>query len=185
MADPLKKTASESAPEGISSAVKAPSKRQESSKELREGRGDIAKTLGQTETADGQGEVIESGEVREVSSEGSEQKGDGSRQQQKGDDDDGQQAGQSGAFTFDEKNLPPVPEMIAKIEQHLRKEIRNLGKKAAQYRGGIFRKADYPKYSETICEIRKKHVLLRRLAHMAAELIKSLFLQLFGGKKAS
>lgn len=179
MADPLKNVE-----KGKNAETSSAPKPMETPKAFGEGRGEIAKTIGTGEVVEA-GEFIESAEVREVASEAAERKGDMARRQKK--DEGKAAAGAAGVavqFIFDEKNLPPVPEMIAKIEKHLRREIRHLQKKALQYQGGLFRNPDFPKYSETIAEIRKKHVLLRRIAHMAAELIKNLFLHMFGRKKA-
>ena len=95
----------------------------------------------------------------------------------KKDDTKSQKDDKSAAFTFDEQNLPPAPEMITKIEKILRAEIRSLEKQAKRYQGGLFRKPNYPKYSETMIEIRKKNVLLKRLFSLAAEALKKMFIQ--------
>ena len=130
------------------------------------------------------GEFVESAEVREVTAEAGEVKGDGAaKAQQKKDDGKAATAGAATtAFTFDEKNLPPVPEMIKKIENMLRAEIRSLERDARRFQGGLFRKPNMPKYSETLIEIRKKNVLLKRLVSMAGDMLKKLFLQMFGKK---
>ncbi len=125
-------------------------------------------------------EGMESSErVSESAAEGTESKGDGSgkKQQQK---DENKKGSSKFTFTFDEKNLPPAPVMIRKIEDALRKEVHKLEKQAKYYQGGIFRKGDYPKYSETMCEIRKRNVLLRRIVTLAFDALKKLFLQMFG-----
>lgn len=182
MPDPLKNVEKGKPVETILRESQKP--RETEPKELGAERGEIAKTIGAGEVMEA-GELMESGEVREVASETAERKGDMVARKKKDEGKAGAAAGGVAAqFIFDEKNLPPVPDMIAKIEKQLRREIRHLQKKAYQYQGGIFRDPDYPKYSETVAEIRKKHVLLRRLAHMAAEMLRSLFLHMFGRKRA-
>lgn len=128
-------------------------------------------------------EGLESKEkVTESAAEDKKTQGDGAQQtKQTGDDSAG--AGAAMSFTFDEQNLPPVDDMIRKIEQELRLEIRNLEKQARKYQGGWFTQPDYPNYHQTMIEIRKKNVLLKTLVHLAAEALKKLFLQMFGTKK--
>jgi hypothetical protein len=126
-------------------------------------------------------ENMESGEVKEVASEGGEIKGDSA----KGSGGKGASAGQgNGAmtFTFDVSNLPPAPEMIRKIEEYLRAEIRQLEKQAQSYKGGWFRTPDYYKHNETVIKIREKTVILKRLLYMAVDAIKKIFLQMFGAR---
>lgn len=125
-------------------------------------------------------EGIESGEIRETMAEGGEIKDDGTKTSNRGRGDGGSAANGSTPFTFDEKNLPEVPEMIRKIEEFLRAEIRQLEKRARYYKGGFFRKPDYHKHSEAVVKIREKTVLLKRLIHMAIDAVKKLFLQMFG-----
>ena len=131
------------------------------------------------------GEFVESAEVREKTAEGGEVKGDSAGQKKKDDSAAGTTAaGGTTGFTFDEQNLPAVPEMIKKIEDMLRAEIRTLERDARIFQGGIFRKPDLPRYSETIIEIRKKNVLLKRLMSMAGDALKKLFLKMFAAKKS-
>jgi|CXWL01.1.fsa_nt_gi hypothetical protein len=124
--------------------------------------------------------------VSEQARESKEIKGDsaGGQQPKKDDGTTGQTAAATTAFTFDEKNLPAVPEMIKRIEDQLRAEIRKLERDARRYQGGILRKPDLPKYSATIIEIRKKNVLMKRLFSMAGDMIKKMFLHMFGKQKA-
>jgi len=154
----------------------------ETPKEVSSSRVEIAGTLieGQEE-----GAVIESGEVREMMGEGRETKGGGLVTGKKKDDGQtGQTAGTpSTAFTFDEKNLPPAPVMIRKIEDSLRSEIRKLERDVRKYQGGLLRKPNPEKLSAAMIEMRKKNVLLRRIVTMASEALKKLFLQMFGSKK--
>lgn len=124
-------------------------------------------------------EGMESGEVREMASEGRETKGDSAMKTRGKGAGAGTKAG-GFAFTFDEKNLPPVPDMIRKIEEYLRAEIHHLEKQARYYKGGIFRKPDYHKHNEAVIKIREKTVLLKRLLYMAVDAIKKLFLHMFG-----
>lgn len=126
-------------------------------------------------------EGMESGKVREMASEGGEIKGDRAMKTRGKSTGSGTKAG-AFAFTFDEKNLPEVPEMIRKIEEYLRAEIRQLEKQARYYKGGIFRKPDYHKHNEVVIKIREKTVLLKRLLYMAMDAIKKLFLQMFGAR---
>lgn len=166
--------------EDLSSAPSVtPRPSQEAPKDLSSSRESIAGAL-----ADGQegGEVIESGEVRETAAEGREVKGDGQPTGKKKDDGKAGKAGgaSTATFTFDDKNLPAAPVMIKKIEERLRSEIRLLSKDAKKYQGGFFHPANPMKLSETMIEIRKKSVLLRRLMTMASEALKKLFLQMFG-----
>lgn len=152
---------------------------------LSDSRANIAGALEGGESQEG-AELMDSGEkISETAGEGRERKGDGTpkkgQSQQQGDDDD-----QSGvAFTFDESNLPPVPKMIKQIESQLRKDIYQLEKEAKQYKGGLFRKPNYTKYSQTMIEIRKKTVSLRRVLTMAADSVKKMFLQMFGKKEGN
>lgn len=140
--------------------------------QLGSSRGEIAGTL--IEGMEG------SERASEQVSEGREVKGDSTQKKKTQKGDDKRTRASQGTFTFDEKNLPPADEMITRIERELRTEIKNLEKRARYYQGGMFRKADFPKYSETMIEIRKKHVLLRRIFHMAAEALKKLFIHMFG-----
>lgn len=142
---------------------------------------------GALETGEGGGELtaegMESSErVSEAAGEGREKKGDGVKTgkggSQQGDDD---QQGDD-QFVFDDTNLPPAPAMIRKIEKQLRRDISTLEKQARQYQGGLFRKPNYTKYSETMIEIRNKTILLRKLVSLAADQLKKLFLQMFGKK---
>ncbi|MGE3278766.1 MAG: hypothetical protein AB7J40_03135 [Candidatus Altimarinota bacterium] len=155
----------------------------ETPKEVSSSRVEIAGTLIEGQDT---GEFVESGEIREVAGESREVKGDGVAAGKK--KDDGQAAAQTGAaatttFTFDEHNLPPAPVMIKKIEETLRSEIRKLEKDARRYQGGIFRQPNPEKFSATMIEIRRKNVLLKRLVTMASEVLKRMFLQMFGSKK--
>lgn len=166
-----KKEAPSSAPAG------SPRPSSETPKDVSDSRAEIAGTLGEGQSA----EIIETGEVREVMGEARETKGDSAGGKKK----DGGAAAQtaSTAFIFDEKNLPPVPEMIQKIEQTLRSEIRKLEKDARRYQGGLFRQPNPAKLNATMIEIRKKNVLLKRLVNMASEALKRMFLQMFGTRK--
>ena len=137
------------------------------------------------------GESAESeGNVSEVAAESSERKGDGiakgsKKKKDNGDDSkSGSSTGDEDDFVFDEHNLPEAPLMIKKIEKVLRKEIHELQKEAKKHSGGIFRKANYTKYSEAMSEIRKKNILLSRLLGMAKTALKNLFVQMFKPKKA-
>lgn len=158
---------------------------QSSPKELSDSREVISSTLESGEGGEQVSEFSEGSErVSETASEGKEQKGDGVKTSQKS--DDGQQGDDDddATFTFDEGNLPPVPDMIKKIEKQLRTDIRKLEKEARKYSGGLFRKPNYTKYSETMIEIRKKTVLLKRLVGMASDALKKLFLQMFQKKSS-
>jgi len=159
----------------------------ESPQGLDTSRKDIAGTLETgTEGEESGGELMDTGEkVSEGVAEGREQKGDSAGGKQKGDDDQKKDDGTAATtFTFDEGNLPPAPEMIKRIESQLRKDIHQLEKKARRYQGGLFRKPDYPKYSETMVEMRKKTVLLRRLVSLAGDALKKMFVQMFSAKKS-
>jgi hypothetical protein len=152
-------------------------------KEVSSSRVEIAGALIEGQDA---GEVIESGEVREMMSEAREAKGDGMAVAKKKDDGQAAQTGGAAtttAFTFDEKNLPPAPEMIRKIEESLRAEIQELERDLKKYQGGFLRKPNPEKLSAAMIEMRKKNVLLRRIVTMASEALKKLFLQMFGTKK--
>ncbi|MDP3975837.1 MAG: hypothetical protein Q8P95_02875, partial [bacterium] len=107
----------------------------------------------------------------------------GQKKDDKGKKDDRKQGDDN--FTFDEQNLPPAPDMIRKIELILRSEIKQLEKKMKKYEGNLFRSPDYPMLSETVGEIRKKRILLRRLAQFAYDALKKLFVQMFAPKKTS
>jgi hypothetical protein len=129
-------------------------------------------------------EGMESSEkVSEMAAEGREKKGDGIKKGGKKDDDKKDDGKKDDQFVFDETNLPPAPAMIKKIEKQLRKDIGKLEKQARKYHGGLFRKANYSKYSETMIEIRKKTILLKRLLSLAADQLKRMFLQMFGKKQ--
>lgn len=165
--------------EKAEAAPKAPQAPQqvEAPKGLDTSRQDIAGAL-ETEAEEG-GELVETGErVSEIAAEGKEQKGVGMGGKKKKDDSKAAAI----TFTFDESNLPPAPEMIQRIERQLRAEIHLLEKKARIFQGSLFRKPDYSKYSETMIEMRKKTVLLRRLITMAADSIKKLFIRMFSPK---
>lgn len=184
MADPLNQIErKEQAPVAPSSAPKSAV---EAPQGLSSARQDIAGALGEAG-----GEFVESGEkIRETAAEGREVKGDAAAKGQQTKKDDGQAATGGTAtatFLYDDQNLPAVPDMIRKIEQELRSEIRNLERDAQRYRGGFLglRKPDFPRYSETMIELRDKNVLLKRIAGMAAEALKKLFLQMFGPKKTT
>lgn len=167
------------------SSAAAPAQRPsvETPKEVSSSRVEIAGTLieGQEEG----GELIEAGEVREVTGESREVKGDGmAAGKKKGDGQAAQTAAATTTtFTFDEQNLPPAPEMIKKIEVTLRAEIRKLERDARKYQGGLFRQPNPEKLNATMIEIRRKNVLLKRLVSMASEALKRMFLQMFGTKK--
>lgn len=129
------------------------------------------------------GEVMGTGEVKEMSEKKRDDmsggtKDDGAAGTQQGDDD-------GAAFVFDEHNLPPAPKMIKQIEKALRKDIHKLEKEARKYQGGLFRKPDYPKYSETMIQLRHRTVLLKKLLSLAADAVKKLFIQMFKPKKIS
>ncbi|GEM_PF-3655606 len=156
----------------LSSANKQVASTPETSSNFGESRQEIAGTL--AEGMDGSERISES------AAEGREAKGDGAGKKQHQKDDDKKGSSQKFTFTFDEKNLPPAPVMIRKIEEALRGEVHKLEKRAKSYQGGIFKRGDYPKYSETMCEIRKKNVLLRRIVTLAFDALKKLFLQMFG-----
>jgi hypothetical protein len=149
-------------------------------------RGKIAEALA-TEGVEEEGDGIESGEIRETVSEGGEVKGEGKPATKKDDKKQKKDDGKAGSasFTFDEKNLPPAPDMIRKIELTLRSEIKELEKERKKYQGNLFRKPDYPKLSETVSKIRRKEVLLKRLVGMAYDAVKKLFIQMFSPKKAT
>lgn len=188
MADPLNQIErKEQAPVTPSTAPKSSA---ETPQGLSSARQDIAGALVES-GAEGGGEFVESGEkVRETAAEGREVKGDAAAKAQQTKKDDGQAAagtGSAATFVYDDHNLPAVPEMIRKIEQELRGEIRKLERDALRYKGGILglRKPDFPRYSETIIELRDKNVLLKRLAGFAADALKKLFLQMFGAKKSA
>lgn len=149
----------------------APVKTPENKEHLPTARGEIVGALSEGVEVGGES-------VSEVASERREGTGSGMPASGKGDDQG------AASFTFDETNLPPAPEMIQKIERQLRSEIRHLQKQARYHQGSLFRKPDFPRYSETMIEIRKKNVLLKRLFSFAAEALKKLFLQMFGAKKA-
>ncbi len=177
----------DSSPEKRSSLEKAPSQpeRKESVDSSQvidtQGRSAIAETLADAESS---GEVVEIGEtVSEVKESGKEQKGDGMKSG-KAQQDDGQQAGSSAGFVFDENQLPPAPKMIKKIEEQLRSQITQLEKQASLYKGNplLFRKPDLNKYSETMIQIREKNTLLQRLASMAYDAVKKMFVQMFKPK---
>lgn len=173
------KEKAEKAPE----AAKAP-EQAEAPKGLDTSRKDIAGALETGEEgAEAGGEMVETGErVSEVAAEGRERKGAAMAGKKK--KDEGKKAKAAAVtFTFDESNLPPAPVMIKRIENQLRKDIHQLEKRARRFQGGLFRKADYPQYSETMGEIRRKTVILRRLVTMATDLIKKMFIQMFAPKK--
>lgn len=145
-----------------------------------QGREAIAEALSETESA---GEMVEIGEtVSEVKESGREQKGDGVKTSGGTQQDDGQQDDDGTGFVFDENHLPPAPKMIKKIEEQLRAQINELESQARKYRGGPFRKADLNKYSETMIQIRQKNTLLQRLASMAYDAVKNMFIQMFKPK---
>lgn len=182
MADILKNT--EKKEQGPSSAPSAPSTPMTSPTGVNASRQEIAGTL---EGQKGSEMMADVERVSERATEGKEVKGDGAgaTQQKKDDGSAGQGAGATTtAFTFDEKNLPAVPEMIKRIENQLRSDIRKLERDARRYQGGLLRKPDLNKYSETIIEIRKKNVLLKRLLSMAGDIIKKMFVHMFGNRKA-
>jgi hypothetical protein len=168
-----KKEAPSSAP------AEAPRPSAEAPKGVSSSRQEIAGALieGQEGT-----EIIETGEVREMMGEAREAQGDGAPKGKKKDDGAAQTTATTG-FTFDEKNLPPVPEMIKKIEKTLRADIQKLERDVRRYEGGIFRSANPEKLSATVIELRNKEVTLRRLMSMASEALKRMFLQMFGNKK--
>lgn len=183
MADPLNQIErKEQAPVAPSSVPKPTG---ETPQSVSSARQDIAGALVES-GAEGAGGFVESGEkVRETAAEGREVKGDAAAKTQQTKKDDGQAAaGTSATFIYDDQNLPMVPDMIRKIEAELRGEIRKLERDANRFKGSILRKPDLPKYSETIIELREKNVLLKRIAGMAAEALKKLFLQMFGPKKS-
>src|SRR5690606_18706835 len=142
-----KKEAPASAPSG------SPRPSSETPKDVSASRAEIAGTLGEGQST----EIIETGEVREVMGEAREAKGDGAAAGKKKDDGAAAQTATT-ALIFDEKNLPPAPEMIQKIEQTLRSEIRKLEKDARRYQGGLFRQPNPAKLNATMIEIRKKNV---------------------------
>lgn len=185
MADPLNQIErKEQAPSVVPSTPKSGV---ETPQSVSSARQEIAGAL--VESGAEGGEFVESGEkVRETAAEGREVKGDAAAKAQQTKKDDGQAAtGTSATFLYDDHNLPAVPEMIRKIEQELRGEIRNLERDAQRYRGGFLglRKPDFPRYSETMIELRDKNVLLKRLAGFAADALRKLFLQMFGAKKSA
>ena len=166
--------------EALESAAPAPKATEQAPRAVSTSRREIAGTIAEgAEGTEAAGEVIVGGEkVSEVSGAGKEQKG-GAMQPA------GVQAGDqsiTATFTFDEKNLPPAPEMIRRIEKHLRAEISHLEKKAREYKGGLFRNPDYNKYGDAVIQIRQKRVLLGRLLTMAADALKKLFIQIFKPK---
>ncbi len=166
-----------------SQAVESPS----SPQGLDSSRQNIAGALeGAAEGGDSVDSMESSEKVSEMAAEGRERKGDGFKKGSKKDDgkkDDGD-GKKDDQFVFDETNLPPAPAMIKKIEKQLRTDISMLEKEARKYQGGLFRKANYSKYSETMIEIRKKTILLKRLVSMAADQLKKMFLHMFGKKEA-
>jgi len=173
-----------------SEAPKAPQKPSETPQALGQQRGEVARTLAEGGEAAGEaGEgVTETGEVRETISEGpSETKGAGMGQKKKDDDqgDAAKAAQASGQFIFDASNLPPAPKMIKMIEDQLRTDIKDLSKIAKGFKPSFWKDGDMPKYSDTVREIRQKNVLLKRLFTLAYDVLKKMFIQMFGSKKPS
>ena len=171
MADQLHKPSSSA--EGSREQVRGPELREQPAPVLdKGGREAIAEALTGAE------------KVSERASESpSEQGGAGG---QKG-DDQGQQTGSQGDgedtdLLFDEKHLPPAPQMIRRIEKQLRTQISQLEKEARKFKGGVFGRMDLHKYSETMIQIREKNVLLQRLLSMAYESLKSLYIHFFKPK---
>jgi hypothetical protein len=149
-----------------------------------EGRGAIMTALGEG-SGEGQEAGIDAGRERvsEVREGAREQKGDAAgKKTGDGKKSSGDDAG--AGFVFDDQHLPPAPTIIKRIEDDLRRQIRQLEKKATQYKGGWFglRSPDYHKYNETMSEIRERHVLLKRIVSMAYDALKKLYIQMFRPK---
>jgi len=164
-------------------APKAREQKSETPVDLSGKRGAIAGAL----EARQEGEVLEGAEVKEVVAEAGERAGETKPVVKKKKKDEGKAATAvvtTDELVFEREKLPEVPEMIAKIEDKLRAEIKKLQKEAKYHRGNIFRKPNLSKLSETMGQLRKKYVMLKRLATMAAESIKKIFMQMFGAKKA-
>ena len=147
---------------------------------MREGAMKVLGQLGVAPQTVSDGPVDGGETVNEQASEqaGEQWSGQGSQAQQ-GQTGTAQQQGGTTQFIFDEKNLPPVDEVIKRIEAKLRMDIKKLEMKAKKYKGGVFSKPDYQNLSKVIREIREKRILIQRLIGMAADALKKLYVTLF------
>ncbi|MDF2378795.1 MAG: hypothetical protein P1V18_01040 [Candidatus Gracilibacteria bacterium] len=148
-----------------------------------QGREAIAETL-----ADGSESASEGVDIAETVSEskeaGKEQKSDGrGKKSSTQNAQDDRQSGSSGGFVFDENKLPKAPQMIKKIEEELRGQIKVLQRDAKKYSGGFFSgKADLNKYSEATIQLREKNIMLKKIVSMAYDAVKKIYIQMFKPK---